>query len=161
MSAVVGAAVDHPVSHRGQRLATGALLDPRHQRRHRCGVVRCRQRPRDVLCPIHPSHRESGVGPPDPLDPTPQNAMRRFAGVEQRELDTRRAAIDRQDAADVRFHSDGKPAVPRDPTTSRAGVAPLEQRRHRSGRVYGDRGVQAGVPVEDHDPTAGGVLVMR
>jgi hypothetical protein len=67
-AAVVRAGVDHPMPHRGQWLATGARLDPSRQRLHRRGMIRCRERPRDVLGRVHPGHRERGVGPADPVD---------------------------------------------------------------------------------------------
>ena len=102
--AVLRPAMHHAMPHRGQRIAPDAFLDPIHQHAHRRRVIRRRHRPRKVVRRVHAFHPQGGLRQSNPLDRALQNPPQRVTGLEQRELDARRAAIDRQDAWVSWFH---------------------------------------------------------
>ena len=105
--AVLRPAVHYAMPHRRQRIAPDAFLDPVHQGPHRRRVVRCLHRPRKGVLGAYPFHPKSGLGQSNPLHPSLKNPLQRVAGlVEQRELDARRTAIDRQDAWGSGFHGE-------------------------------------------------------
>ena len=61
-------------------------------------MVGRRQRSREAVGLAQAFHPQSGLRQPDPVYVPRQNPPKRRTRFEQRELDTRRAAIDRQDA---------------------------------------------------------------
>ena len=71
------------------------LLDPIHQGRCCDLVIRRGNEPRVVVLPIQAPHAHRGPGESDPFDCTLQDLSQLFAILEQGELDTGRAAIDR------------------------------------------------------------------
>ena len=97
-------AMHHAMSNRGQCVTPDAFLDPIHQSAHRHCVIRRRHRPRKVVRLIRAFHPESGLRQSNPLNPALQNPSQRVTRLEERELDARRAAIDRQDAWISWFH---------------------------------------------------------
>ena len=102
--AILRPAVHHAMPDRGQCIAPGAFVDPVHQSAHRRRVVRRRHGPRKV--PPGPAlHPQGGVRQSNPLDLAVQIRRKRVTSLEQRELDARRAAIDRQDAWVGWFHN--------------------------------------------------------
>jgi len=86
------------MSHRSQCIMPAPFLDPIHQNAHRRSVIRSRHEPRDVVRLLQAFHPQGGLRQSNPLDPPLQNLSERGADLKQRELDARRAAIDRQDA---------------------------------------------------------------
>ena len=102
--AILRPAMHHAMSHRGQCITPDAFLDPIHQSAHRHRVIRRRHRPRKVVRLVQAFHPQGGLRQSNPLNPALQNPSERVTGLEQRELDARRAAIDRQDAWVSWFH---------------------------------------------------------
>jgi hypothetical protein len=96
--AVLRPAMHHAMPHGRQASTPAAFLDPIHQNTHRHRVIRRRHSARDVVCLVPAFHAQSGARQSNPLNPALQNASQRVTRLEQRELDARRAAIDRQDA---------------------------------------------------------------
>ena len=96
--AIFRAAMHHAMPHRGQCVTPAVFLDPLHQSADCRRVIRRRHRPRKIVRRVRALHPQGGLRPPDPLKFAPQNPSERLTGLEQRELDARRAAIDRQDA---------------------------------------------------------------
>ena len=96
--AILRPAMHHAMPHRGQCLAPAALLDPIHQNADRRRVVRRRHRPREVVRGVQAFYPQGGLRQSNPLNRALQNPSERVTGLEQRELDARRAAVDRQDA---------------------------------------------------------------
>ncbi len=102
--AILRPAMHHAMPHRGQCITPAAFLDPIHQSAHRHRVIRRRHRPRKVVRLVQAFHPQGGLRQSNPLNPALQNPSERVTGLEQRELDARRAAIDRQDAWVSWFH---------------------------------------------------------
>ena len=91
-------AMNHAVPNRGQCAPPAAPLDPIHQSAHRHCVIRCRHESRKVVRLIRAFHPEGCLRQSNPLNPALQNPSQRVTSIEDREFDTRRAAIDRQNA---------------------------------------------------------------
>jgi len=96
--AVLRATMDHAVPHRSQSGAPASFLDPIHQGAHRHRVIRRLHRPQKVVRLVQALYPQGGLRQPNPFDRALQNPPERIAGLEQRELDARGAAIDREDA---------------------------------------------------------------
>ncbi len=82
----------------GQSFAPAALLDPFHQGVHRGRVIRRLYEPRKVIRFAHTFHPQRGFRLSNPFDPALQHPPQRVTNLEERKLDARGTAIDRQDA---------------------------------------------------------------
>ena len=102
--AVLRPAMHHAMPHRGQGFTPAAFLDPIHQSAHRRRVIRRRHRARKVVRQVRALHPQGGLRQPIRSIGALQDPSERGAGLEQRELDARRAAVDGQDACDSFFH---------------------------------------------------------
>jgi hypothetical protein len=96
--AIFRAAMHHAVPHRGQCVTPAVFFDPLHQGADCRRMIRRRHRPRKIVRRVRALHPQGGLRQPDPLKFATQNLSERHTDLEQRELDARRAAIDRQDA---------------------------------------------------------------
>jgi hypothetical protein len=94
----------HAMPHRGQCITPAAFLDPIHQSAHRRRVIRRRHGREKLSAWFKPFTRKVASGSPIRSIPPSRIRSERVTGLEQRELDARRAAIDRQDARISWFH---------------------------------------------------------
>ncbi len=96
--------VHNAMPHRRKCIMPAAFLDTIDQRAHRRGEIRRRHWPRNVVARVQAFHSQRGPRFSYPVNPAPQNSAERSTGLEQGELDARRASINRQDAGVRRFH---------------------------------------------------------
>ena len=102
--AIFRAAMHDAMPHRRKCIMPAAFLDTIDQRAHRGVEIRRRHGPRKVVARVQAFHPQRSPRLPDPVNPAPQNPSERFTGLKQRELDARRASINRQDARVTGFH---------------------------------------------------------
>ena len=102
--AIFRPAVHDAMPHRRKCTMPAAFFDTLDQRVHRRGEIGRRHWPRKVVARVQAFHPQRSPRLPDPVNPAPQNPAERIIGLKQRELDARRASINRQDARVTGFH---------------------------------------------------------
>ena len=96
--AIFRAAMHHAMPDRGQS-HPAMFLDPLHQSADCHRMIRRRHRPRKIVRRVRAFHPQGGLRQTNPFKFASQISAERRDDLEQRKLDARRAAIDRQDAA--------------------------------------------------------------
>ena len=118
------AAVNHTMTDDGDVFQTDQVSEQLDQHTHGRRLIRDLDRTLLVPKAIGVGHDQPGPGHPDPLDTTGQEALRPVGRCEQPELETRRAAVDRQDAGSVT-------PLRRDATRPRRDLLAVESHGHR------------------------------
>ena len=86
--AILRPAMHYAMSHGGQAISRRSSIQSMRTA-HRGRVVRRRHRAREVIRLVDSFRMPCGIRQADPLNPARQNALERFPGLEQGELDAR------------------------------------------------------------------------
>jgi hypothetical protein len=94
----------HSMTHRNQAISVIALIYPIDQSAYRCRVIARGDWLLEVVSRLCTYDSQRGSRQSDPVNRTTQDTYGRVTGLEQSELDARRAAIDGQDPLVSRCH---------------------------------------------------------